>query len=93
MSGFEFEIMDGRDQIETQGKAFAAISITLTQDAKDLQAANDILDQNTLMRQPAVTCLLVFRQRMEFGFFHRRLGILVPVLQALVASIRQTTNL
>ncbi len=64
MSGFEFEIMDGRDQIETQGKAFAAIPITLTQDAKDLQTANDVLNQNTLTRQLVVTGFLFFRKRM-----------------------------
>ena len=64
MRGFEFEIMDGGDQIEAQSKAFASISITLTQDAKNLQTTNDILDQNTLMRQFAVAGFLFLCERM-----------------------------
>jgi hypothetical protein len=47
MLGFEFQVTDGSNQVETQPKAFAAISVALTQNAKDFQPANDIFNQNT----------------------------------------------
>ena len=45
----EFEIMDGGNQIEAQGKAFTPISVAFTQNAKDFQTPNDILDQNAFL--------------------------------------------
>ena len=44
----EFHIVDGSDQIEAKSKAFTTISIAFTQNTKDLQLANDVLDQNAL---------------------------------------------
>ena len=46
---FEFQVVDGRNQIETQPKAFSPITVALTQDPKDFQLANDVLDQNALL--------------------------------------------
>jgi len=45
----EFHIVDGSDQIEAKSKAFASVSIAFTQNTKDLQLANDVLDQNALL--------------------------------------------
>jgi hypothetical protein len=45
-SKLEFHVADGSDQVETQSKAFAAISVTLTQNAKDFQPADNVLNQN-----------------------------------------------
>lgn len=44
----EFEIVKCSDQIETQTKAFASIAITFTQYTKDLDLANNMLDENAL---------------------------------------------
>lgn len=46
----EFHIVDGSNQIEAKSKAFATISITFTQNTEYLQLANDVLDQNALLR-------------------------------------------
>ena len=46
----EFQIVDSSNQVEAKAKAYAAISIAFAQNAKDFQLANDVLDQNALMR-------------------------------------------
>jgi len=44
----EFHVVDGSNQVEAQAEAFATIPIALTQNAKDFQSADDVLDQNAL---------------------------------------------
>ena len=46
---FEFEVVDGRNQIETQAKAFSAITVAFTQNPKDFQLADDVLYQNAFL--------------------------------------------
>lgn len=50
MTMFEFQVVYGSDQVETKTKAFATISIAFTQNAKDFQLANNVLDQNAFLR-------------------------------------------
>ena len=50
IGGFEFEVVNGSDQVETQGKTFSPVSVTFTENTKNLQAANDIFNQDTLTR-------------------------------------------
>jgi hypothetical protein len=45
---FEFHIADGSNQIKAQPETFAAISIALTQNTKDFQPADNVLNQNAL---------------------------------------------
>ncbi len=50
MSYFELEIIESGDEIEAQAKSFSTVSIAFAQDPEDLQSANDILDQDPLVR-------------------------------------------
>jgi hypothetical protein len=47
VSGIEFDVTNGCNQIEAQAKAFAAITIAFTQNTKDLQPANDVFNQDS----------------------------------------------
>ncbi len=91
-SWFEFEVVDGSDQIEAQPKAFSPITVTLTQDPKDFQLADDILDQNAFPGQLAVGNLLLCAQRMKFTFLGWRLAVGVQAGQSLIASIGYNAN-
>jgi len=62
---FEFKVVNCSDKIESERKAFAPVSVPFTQDPKNLQLANDVLDQNTFMRKLSITFLLLFRQLMK----------------------------
>jgi hypothetical protein len=88
----EFEVVNCSDQIEAQGKSLSAITIPFTQDPKDLQLTKNMLNQNSFSSQGMISLLFLFGQRMIFGFLERRLAILMKVCQALVASIRQNSN-
>lgn len=46
MSEFEFKVVNSRDQIEPQSKAFTPIAVPLTHNAKDFQTANSLFNQN-----------------------------------------------
>jgi hypothetical protein len=51
-----------------------------------------MFNQNPLSSQRTIFLLLLFRQRMIFGFLERRLAIFMKFCQALVARIRQDPN-
>jgi hypothetical protein len=72
---FEFHVTDGSNQIETQSKTFAAISVALTQNAKDFQPANDVFNQNTFSCQGSIAGVLFRAQRMKFTLLGRRLTV------------------
>src|SRR5215211_448411 len=89
----EFKVVNSRDQVETQGKSLSAIAILLTQDPKHFQLAKNMLNQNSLSSQCPVFLLLLFGQRMIFGFLERRLAIFMKFCQTLVARICQNSNM
>jgi hypothetical protein len=88
----EFKVVNRSDQIETQGKSRSAITIALAQDPKHLQLAKNMLNQNSLSSQGTISRLLLFGQRLIFGFLARRLAVFMKFCQALVARIRQDAN-
>ena len=88
----EFKVVDGRDQIETQGKPLSSITILLTQDTKHLHFAKNMLNQNSFTSQAAVPPLFLDCQRMVFGFFERWLAVFMQLRQSLIASIGQNSN-
>jgi hypothetical protein len=88
----ELKVVDCRDQIEAQGKSLSAITISFTQDPKDLQLTENMLNQNSFSSEGTISLLFLFGQRMTFGFLERRLTIFMKFCQALVASIRQNSN-
>jgi len=88
----EFKVVNSSDQIETQGKSLSAIAIPLTQDTKHLQLAKNMLNQDPLASQGTISLLLLFCERMIFGFLERCLAVFMKVGQALVASIGQDPN-
>jgi len=54
----EFEVVDSSHEVETKAKAFASIAIALTQDTKDFQFANDVLDQDTNFGKGSIVSFL-----------------------------------
>jgi hypothetical protein len=70
-------IVNGSNEIEAQSKAFSAISITFTQDAKNLQFTNDMLDINALARNSSIFFFLLRRQRVVLGFLVRCFAVSV----------------
>lgn len=88
----KFKVVNCGDQVEAQGKSLSAITISFTQDPKDLQLTKNMLNQNSLSRQGPISLLLLFSQRMIFGFLERRLAIFMKFCQTLVARIRQNSN-
>ncbi len=88
----EFQVVDGRDQVKAEPKAFAAISITFTQDAKGFQLAQDIFNQNPLAGQYSLARFLFLAQRMKFCFLGRCLATGVQGDQPLLTAIRQSTS-
>ena len=89
----EFKVVNRSDQIETDSKSRSTIAIPLTQDTKDLQLAKNMLNHDPLSSQRTISLLLLFRQRMIFGFLDRGLAIFMKFCQALVGSIRQEPNM
>ena len=51
---FEFQIVDSGNEIEPKSESFAPIPITLTKNAKDFKATENVLDQDTLARQSSI---------------------------------------
>jgi hypothetical protein len=51
-----------------------------------------MLNQNSFPSQSTISLLLLFGQRMIFGFLERRLAIVMKLSQALVGSIGQYPN-
>jgi len=80
-------------QIEAQPKAFAPITITLTQDAKHLEPPQSMFDNHALTGQLPVLILLLGCERMMLTLFMRRLTVGVPTVQTPVAGIGQTAAL
>jgi hypothetical protein len=60
--------VEGRDQVEAQGKALAPITITLTQDAEHLEPPNKVFGCDTLTGQLPVVCCMLCAQRVVFTF-------------------------
>jgi len=89
---FEFEVVNGSDQIETDSKSGSAIAIPLTQDPKYFQLAKNMLNHDSLASQRLVFLLFLLGQRMIFRLLERGLAILVKVCQTLVTSICQNSN-
>ena len=89
----EFQIVDGRNQIEPKPEAFATISIAFTQDAKDFQFAQDVFNYNPLARQCSIASFLVRAQRMKFRFLGRRVAVGMNFGQSLITGICQSTCL
>jgi hypothetical protein len=61
---FEFQIIDGSNQVEPKPDAFATILIALTEIAKGFQPANYVLDQKPLLRYGSVVEFLFLAQWM-----------------------------
>ena len=38
------EVYDGRDEVETQSKAFSAVSVSAAEDAKAFESSQDMFD-------------------------------------------------
>jgi hypothetical protein len=62
LSAIEFQIVDRGNQIEAQTKPFPSIPIALTQNAKDFQLANNVLDQNPFSGQGTILSSLLLTQ-------------------------------
>jgi hypothetical protein len=88
----EFEVVNRSDQVEAQRKSRSAIAIPLTQDAKDLQLSENMLNHDPLASQRTISLFLLFGQRMIFGFLERGLAVFMKFGQALVTSICQDPN-
>ena len=88
----KFKVVDSSNQVEAQSKSCSAIAIPLTEDPKDLQLAKNMLNHDPLSSQRTIFLLLLFGQRMIFGFLERRLAIFMKFCQSLVACIRQNSN-
>ena len=89
----EFGVVDSSNQIETKAKAFTPISIALTQDTKDLQFADNVLDQNANLGKCSVIGFLFRIQWVKFCFFDRRLTVSVVAGYALIARVSQCAGL
>jgi hypothetical protein len=88
----EFKVVNCSKQVEAQSKSLSAIAVSLTQDPKDLQVPKNMFNQSSFPSQRTISLLLLFRQRMIFGFLERRLAIFVKLCQALVTRIGQDPN-
>jgi hypothetical protein len=65
-------IIQSCDEIQTQSKAPAAVTIAFGKNAEDFQRSNDVFDFNAQASQVAVTGALIVRQRMVFSRFDER---------------------
>jgi hypothetical protein len=86
-------ICHSRQQIEAQTKAFAPITITLTQDAKHFEPCQSVFDNHASARQLPILMFLLACEGMMFAFLVRRLTIGVPTVQAPISRIGQAATL
>ncbi len=75
-SGVEIElkVMDTGDELYVQTEAFAATGVTLTEDAKDLEFADDLLDTQAEAGRGAVSLFFVVAERVLFASLDRQAG-------------------
>ena len=92
MRTIEFHVVNGSNQVEAKPKTFATVSIAIAQNAEDFQLANDVLDQNALLRQSVIAGLLALAQRVKLGFLGRRSAIRMKFDQSLIARISQNLD-
>jgi len=57
----EFEVVNCRDQVETQSKSFPTVTIPLTQNAKDFQLAKYMFNHNSFSCQTPIALFFAFR--------------------------------
>ena len=68
-------IIQRGNQVEPQPKPLAPIAVTLGQNPKDFQAADDVLNDEPLPRKLTVLLLLLVRQRMMLAFLLREAAV------------------
>jgi hypothetical protein len=85
---FEFHVADSSNQVEAQSKTFVSISKAFTQNARDFQSANNVLNQNKLSRQRPIASLLFLVQHMQFAFPGRCFAVWVKFCKSLITGIR-----
>ena len=85
-------VVNCSNQVEAQRKSGSTIAIPLTQDAENFQLLKNMLNHDPLTSQRTISLLLLFGQRMIFGFLERRLAVFMKFCQALVTCIRQDPN-
>lgn len=75
MSILEFQVVDSGNQIKAQTKPVPPIAIALTQDAKDFQLANNVLNQYAFSRQGAIAGFLLCAQWVQLGVLDWSLAV------------------
>ena len=86
-------VVERGDQVEAQAKTRAAVAVTLGQDAKGLQAADDVFDDEPLPRELTISRLLLLRERMMLALLLRQAAVRVAVRQTQVAAVREALRL
>lgn len=75
----KFMVVNRCNQVETESKTLAAITIAFAQYAEDFQPANDILYKNALARELVVLGFLLLGQWMELGFLGRDTAVFMDI--------------
>ena len=83
----ELEVVDTGDEVEAQVEAFAPTAVTLTEDAKNFEFADDPLDTQTKAGQDAVRLLFLVGERVMLGGFGRQTGVRVQLVESQVAAV------
>ena len=86
----EFKIVDGGNQVHSQAKSSAPISVPLHQNTEDLQFADHVFAYDPAACQSAIGATVSFTQALARRLFLRRLTLGVQLLQALIAAVAQT---
>lgn len=63
--------MDTSDEVEAQTEALATTAVTFTEDAKNLETTDDLLDPQTEAGQGAVSLFFLVSERVMLAGFDR----------------------
>ena len=83
------EVSDGCEQVQSQAKAFSAISVSAAQNAKALQVTQGVFNAHATRGQGAIVRFLGVAEGVMFTFLVRSLAVGMEFIQALIAAIRQ----
>lgn len=89
----EFEVVNCRDQVETQGKSFSTITILLTQNPKHFQLTEYMFNPNSFSCQTPIALFFSFCQSMVFGFLEGCLAVFMKFCQSLITSICENAKI
>jgi len=71
----KFKVVDGSNQVEAQIEALTSIAITITQNAENLQSADNMFTENALTGKITIRRFLFSREWMKFRFLCRDLTV------------------